>query len=79
MVNKKDLHLQMARTQLLEEAAILNCGESWIDDLDRWPARQQIVYFQMAASESRSDGFSGNGQRQNAGFGGWIDTRFSTA
>jgi hypothetical protein len=37
VVNKKDLHLQMAKTQLLEEAAILNCGESWIDGLDRWP------------------------------------------
>jgi hypothetical protein len=40
----------MPMTQLLEEAV-----ELW-PVIDRWPARQEIVDFEMAASESRCGG-----------------------
>ena len=48
MVNKKDLHLQMARTQLLEETAMLDLWRA----IDRWLAGEQIADSEMAAGES---------------------------
>jgi len=48
VVNKKDLHLQMARTQLLEETAMLDLWRA----IDRWLAGEQIADSEMAAGES---------------------------
>jgi hypothetical protein len=66
---QKDLRLQIARTQLLEEnKRMLNCGETSIDRL----SSSQLPILKWLPANRAPIGFSAAGSDKNAGYCDWI-------
>lgn len=65
---QKDLRLQIARTQLLEEQRMLNCGETSIDRL----SSSKLPIFKWLPANRAPISFSAAGSDKNAGYCDWI-------